>query len=216
MYDQPQQQTDTTGLQEAWKEDKLQLMPDEFYKQFTWQQLAAFGAEKGVYIFPTPGLIQFLGNFITRKHSLSETLEICAGNGQLGRSLGIKMTDSHLHTDREWIEKNSNDQTVIHYPDDVYPMEALDSVMTYLPNVIIGGYVPHLWKKGMKVGSLKGVNETHLFDYGARLYIHIGNHNVHAYKPLLKQWKNYRVLTSQSLFTVSPSQEKNCIYIFER
>ncbi|MDJ1505020.1 hypothetical protein [Xanthocytophaga agilis] len=203
----------------AWKDGKLQIVPSSFYAQFTQKQLSQFGHVYGVYTLPTTELINVLRSFITGTYgSLDNVIEIGAGNGAIGRALGIPMTDSYQQEDEDIKQiYDELQQPVVSYVEDVVRMDALAAVAHYKPKVIIGSWITHKWKKGLKTGNEKGVIEEKLFDHGARCYIHLGNHNIHGEKPLLKAWQDYKILTFPNiLFSRAVNPDKNCMYLFKR
>lgn len=76
---------------------RLIVLPSSEYKKYTHDQIRYFGYVHGIYQFPTHELIMFLSDIVVE----NETIEICAGNGAIGRALDIKTTDSWMQDNPE-------------------------------------------------------------------------------------------------------------------
>lgn len=68
----------------------LRPIPYAELKAFPHGMIQQWCVQRGVYQVPTQELIDFLAT-----HANKRTIEICAGNGVLGRSLNLIMTDSY-------------------------------------------------------------------------------------------------------------------------
>lgn len=97
------------------RDGMLQPMPAAFYASRLQVELAAWCVRRGFYCLPTVELIDWLRERIAGESAI----EIAAGNGTIGRALGIPITDSRLqeHPDlRQHYE--SIGQGITHYPPD--------------------------------------------------------------------------------------------------
>lgn len=165
---------------------KLKLFPSLYWRGLNWQDFRAFCHEYGRYGIPTTEMIDFLRNIIGGR----KTIEIGAGNGDLGHHLGIHMTDSKLQNRPEVkLEYMLMQQPTIDYPDDVEDLESIIAVLTHKPQVVIGSWVttygnPNTANHGC---NLYGINEKVLLDAPhLETYILIGNKDQHGDKPIMQ------------------------------
>lgn len=165
---------------------KLKLFPSEYWRNLDWNTFRLFCHVTGRYGIPTIEMLEFLRNIIDGR----ETIEIGAGNGDLGYHLNIHMTDSKLQN--KPVVKISYmlmGQPTIEYPDDVEELESISAVLNYKPKVVIGSWVtafgnPTKEKYGC---NLDGINENLLLNApGLETYILIGNKDQHGDKPIME------------------------------
>lgn len=151
---------------------------------------------QGLYTFPTQELVDFLHGEIDDdpNYEPHSAIEICAGKGWLGRSLGIPVTDSRLQ-EREEIRSAYLQQGAVPivYPDDVECLDAVSAVKKYNPEYVIASYCTHLYGTGsLKSGNSYGVDTRWLVNNCRRFY-HIGNDDIHGRDPIMKRphkrWK---------------------------
>lgn len=193
------------------KDGKIIAVPFEELNKFSQEELSVFCHKHAIYQVPTTELIQFLKSEIG---DLS-VLEIGSGNGCIGRSLEIKMTDNKLQLRPEVkIMYDIQGQPIIKYGEDVEELDAIKAVEKYCPQSIVACWVTHKFKEGMAIGNMYGIEEELLFELGVEKYIHVGNENTHGQKPILithpvKKYK-FPWLLSRSM-----KREDNIIYIFE-
>lgn len=138
---------------------------------------------RGVYQIPTEELLNWLTEHIRGKNAI----EIGAGNGAIGRELGIPMTDSYIQTTpaiKAYYELLK--QTPITPPSDVQKFEANEAVDHFKPDLVIGAYITQLYTEGYKHGSAFGVDEVFLIDK-VQKYIHIGNDASHGDKKIMQE-----------------------------
>lgn len=138
--------------------------------------------KRGVYCLPTIELIQWLREQIGE----ASALEICSGNGCIGRSLNITRTDSYIQTTPEMIMLyTSMGQIPIAPPSDVLRFEANEAVDQYKPEIVLGSFITQKFIQGdteAKIGSsVYGVDELCLLQK-VKTYIAIGNDSVHGTK----------------------------------
>lgn len=206
---------ENTVLSELLLTDKGNITPVPFdiLNNFTQEELSLFCLMHGVYQLPLVELIQFLRVEIGGRSAL----EIGAGNGCIGRSLGIKTSDNHMQLIPEIRNYYENivRQPIVKYGKDVENLDAISAVKKYKPEVVVACWVTHLYKPGMEVGNPLGIEEELLFANGVKKYIHVGNTDVHSQKPILSKMK-YRTYQFPWLVSRSMNRDNNIIYIFEK
>jgi hypothetical protein len=192
---------------------KIVPVPFSMIKNIPQEAISLFCHKHALYQFPTTELIDFLKNEIGGEHAI----EIGAGNGCIGRSVGIIMTDNWMQT---WDDIKKvyfiSGQPTITYGKDVEDIPALDAIERFKPKVVVSCWVTHKWHEGMSTGNMYGVEEEKMFDLGVKKYIHVGNVNPttgHTFKPILDK---YKVEKLQFPWLVSRSMQRdlNTIYIF--
>lgn len=166
---------------------ELQVVPAEAYDAVDRTDLQIWCHRHGFYGLPTTELVAWLADRICRRTAL----EVGAGNGALGRALGIPVTDSWMQSDPGVAALYAlQGQPTVVYGSDVERIEALDAVQKYQPEVVIGCWVTH-WidpHKPMPIGGgcMFGIREDRLLRLPSVLtYIVVGNTSVHAHKPIL-------------------------------
>lgn len=134
----------------------------------------------GVYQIPTSELIEHLRQRIAGR----EALEICAGHAPLGKFLGCRSTDNYMQL---WPEikayYDALGQAPAAPPDYVERIDALEAVKKYQPQVVVGAFVTHRWKPGLRTGNQYGPEEGEILAL-VEEYVHVGNIEVHREKPL--------------------------------
>ena len=194
------------------KEGKVQNLPYEQLNRFSQNDISVFCHKHAIYQLPTAELINFI-----QKHIGGESaIEIGSGNGCMGRSLGIPMTDNKMQSLPEikaYYELMG--QPVIRYGEDVEEIDAISAVKKYRPKVVVASWVTDKYREGMQVGNAMGIEEELLFENGVEKYIHIGNENVHEQKPILSMFP-VRKFKHKTIISRSMSREKNIVYIFTK
>lgn len=194
---------------------KIVPVPFSMIKDISQEAISVFCHKHALYQFPTTELIDFIKNEIGGNMAI----EIGAGNGCIGRSVGIIMTDNFMQT---WDDIKKvyavTRQPVITYGKDVEEIPALDAINRFKPKVVVACWVTHKWKEGMSTGNMYGVEEEKIFDLGVEKYIHVGNENSttgHTFKPILEK---YEVQKFRFPWLVSRSMQRdlNTIFIFNR
>lgn len=161
----------------------LNVVPSRKLNEFPVELLQLWCVKRGVYQYPTEELLEWLSQQTAGRRAI----EICAGNGAIGRALGIVTTDSYMQTTPEIADYyNSLGQTPIMPPPDVLKLDANEAVERYEPDVVIGAWVTELWQPGDRMGSVWGVDELAILNRVAT-YIHIGNDGTHAYKRAMRK-----------------------------
>lgn len=190
---------------EAIKDGKLQVMPFDFYKRFTPNEIKYFMHQEAIYVLPTSELIDWLKDNIK-----GNAIEIGAGNGAISRALGIPITDSRMQELKEIsLVYLLSGQPIIKYANDVEKLSADEAVIKYKPDTVIGAFITHKFN-GVN-GNALGVDLKSLIDNVSK-YIHIGNLTTH------KDYGIYNRLTNQHYFdwliTRSVNQKENRIFVW--
>lgn len=203
------QKVDISDLEKKlYKNGLLQVKPSSFYKKYTEEQLTYLAYMKGIYVFPTRELVNWL-----KKNAIGNMIEIGAGHGAIGRCLGIPTTDSKMQEMPEIKSYYSfMGQPVIEYPKDIEKLEAMEAVEKYKPNTVFGAYITHKWKTGLHDGNILGVDEDELIK-NVDMYISIINIKTHRNKPILHY--NHESLYFPWLITRS-EQGDNRIVIWKK
>lgn len=194
----------------------LKIHPAAFYDRLDRIGLRLFCHFYGRYGLPTTELIDFLKRFIGDKNAI----EIGAGCGDLGRALGIPMTDSYCQELPDVkLMYMAMQQPIIKYGKDVEKLEALKAAKKYKPDIIIGQWVTHWIDPDLPMppggGSMYGVKEDLLLKE-CKTYIVIGNRNVHGHKPILTTHHHIEIQNRDGhIRSRANDQSGNVIYIWE-
>lgn len=147
----------------------LNVVPSRKLNEFPVELLQLWCVKRGVYQYPTEELLEWLSQQTAGRRAI----EICAGNGAIGRALGIVTTDSYMQTTPEIADYyNSLGQTPIMPPPDVLKLDANEAVERYEPDVVIGAWVTELWQPGDRMGSVWGVDELAILNRVCHLHSH--------------------------------------------
>jgi hypothetical protein len=184
--------------------------PSEKIKAFDENMLRYFCMQKGIYALPTEELVSDLQRISSRV----KMIELAAGTGLLGSSVGISMYDNKM---QEWpaikAEYQRLKQPTITYGAGVIQKDGLQAVRDELPDVVVSSWMTSKYIPMSNEGNPYGVDELTMMDH-IWMYIHIGNESVHSSKmSLLKDFEPYRVLNDQ-LVSRSARPELNAIYVF--
>jgi hypothetical protein len=168
----------------------------------------------GRYTLPTAELIDWLRGIIRGRSAI----EICAGHGEIGRALGIPMTDAYLHANPDIrMHYMIMQQTPTDPPSDVEKLEGVDAVRKYRPKVVIASWATQQWREGDDPldSSPYGVDEEALWrDFGVEMYVHIGTFPVHGKKRLRKEPHDAHCLPF--LFSRALNPKDNVVFVWER
>lgn len=159
-----------------------QVLPARVYAVIDWVDLRIWTHKNAVYGLITTELIDYLKRLIGDRSAI----EIGAGNGALGRALGIPMTDS-------WIQARSDvallyhvqGQPTIQYGADVEKLEALDAIRKHKPQVVVGSWLTQ-FSRGDKPGSMYGIEEEKLLTL-VETYAMFGSIRNHQHKVICHQ-----------------------------
>lgn len=193
----------------------MKLLPAEYYRNIPFEDLKLWCHHNARYGIPTVELIEWLKEIIGNQ----QCIEIGAGAGDLGKHLGILQTDSKQQNEphiKKYMATMGN-QTCVKYPSSVRKIDALDAVIKYEPDVVIGSwitqYVGEHDYQGEKEANMWGVKETEIIER-IKTYIMIGNENIHGTKKVLAlPHETYRF---PWLVSRAKGQDKNVIYVWRK
>lgn len=179
-------------------------------------ELSAWCHIHGRYHVPSREMVAWLKEQIADR----EALEIGAGAGDLGRLLGIRMTDSYVQAESLDIQLYYEALGVAPTSPapDVERLEALAAVEKYQPEVVVGAWITQLYQKGDEgppfIGSsIYGVDELKIRTK-VKKYIHIGHTDLHHRKRLLRfRYKSYRL---PFLFSRGFDPSGNVVHVWSR
>jgi hypothetical protein len=163
-----------------WDGIYVKLMSWEQYERLlTPMEICWFCWKHGIYQLPTIELIEQIKLYLIGKKILpSECIEIGAGTGQIGRHLGIRMTDNKLQDEPEIREHYAAmGQPVLKYSPDVEKIDANSAVIKYKPRVVLACWVTETPK------LVFGVKEPEMLKHIER-YFFVGNLQTHGDKSI--------------------------------
>lgn len=159
----------------------IKVLPAKDWLSFPWDEVRLFMHEYPIYVLPTRELIDSLRDLTA---PYKKVLEIGAGTGNVGRNLGVRMTDSHLQADpRIKAYYEAAGQPTIRYPKDVVRCEAVYAVRLLRPDCVFGCYVTHWSLSGP--GSSWGVKFDRILKMVKRLIL-VGNDETHGANPIMQ------------------------------
>jgi hypothetical protein len=176
-------QANTGYLDEILYEDGvlMRILPAEELRALDQHHLRIWCHMNGVYLIPSAELVEWISNRIAGRSAL----EIGAGNGALGRALGISMTDNFLQRDVPEVVKAyaRSGHPPVRYGEDVKKRNANAAVRLAKPQVVVASWITHLYKEEEheRGGNMYGVDELKILDQ-VETYIHVGDANVHKNK----------------------------------
>lgn len=187
------------------------VLPAKEYKELGVNGLLGFYILTSTYVLPTEELVDALDDIIGPD---SNAIEICCGNGVIGRELCMTLTDSKIQQKdpiiREQYIRLGNPP--VSYPEDVIEMEALEAAQHYKPDTVLACFGTHKWKYGMTNGFQYGVDYEELWKIVPRIIL-VGNDKVHGENPLMK--KKHKEISRYG-FLSRTQNSTNKIYIWER
>lgn len=190
---------------------EMKILPASVWESFSWSEARMLLHQTGTYVILTEELIDYLDKLIGEESAI----EICAGNGFIGRELGIPVTDSYQQQD----DKESvlfyklAGQPTIKYPKDVIKLEANKAVDRFRPHTVLACYATHKWRYDTMSGNDKGVDFRKLIRKIKRLIL-VGNTEIHKDNPLMEMPHEEIILPG--LITRSARPETNRIFIWEQ
>ena len=185
-------------------ENDIRVVPHAKLANISSNEIKVWCVKNAVYQVITWELVQYLKRFIGNRTAI----EVCAGNGALGRALDIPRTDSYVQL--KLIEHYTRlGQQITVPPPDVRKLDALEAVRKYDPQVVIASFSTHKWVEGDNDGSMYGVDEVALLAHpSVQAYVVVGNKAVHGGKkiwPMLTNSKKADWLVSRCQ---DPSQNR--------
>jgi hypothetical protein len=192
----------------------LRTLPASELGKIPQVHLSIWAGEKGIYCFPSTEMIEWLRDKVGGRSAI----EICAGFGVIGRSLGIPMTDSYMQTSTDMVlYYKSLGQVPISPPQDVLKFEANEAVDHFRPDVVVAAYATQKYLPGDEVAgigsSIYGVDELSLLPK-VKTYITIGNDVSHGDKRIRRF--PHTVHRFDWLFSRSVFSGKNHVVVWER
>lgn len=171
---------DTAGTRDlrplVMKNGRLQVLPSSFWAGTTVEERAILGAREAIYGFPTVELVEYLKTLIGGRSAI----EIGAGNGVLAHALGIRATDNRMQTWPKYqLIYGATGQKTIKYGANVQTYDAVQAVLKFKPQVVIGCWVTHKWDDAQQDGNADGIVEEEILA-GCEEYIVIGTDEIHA------------------------------------
>lgn len=162
---------------------RLRMLPAAFWRGVPFDLFRGWCARRARYGIPTDELCLWLDQMIGGRRAL----EIGAGCGDLGRMLGIPMTDSYQQQDNKatvaYLRQYGQEPTAP--PPDVEKEDAENAVRRRKPQVVIGSWITQKHDGVSQAGNMFGPREDYILER-CETYIHIGNENIHRDKRLLK------------------------------
>lgn len=201
--------------QAAYEGGELKILSAEFYRRFAQNDIAAFCHKNGLYCLPTIELLDQLNSLILSYCLGRNAIEIGAGNGAIGRGLGIPSTDSMQQSDPRMAALYARiGQPPVRYGSDVRQADANTAVSKLKPNVVIGAWVTHRYNEAehWREGNMWGIDEQAILDQ-VDAYIVVGHDEVHAKKPIMDL--PHKIIKADYLFSRSMNPAGNSIYVWE-
>lgn len=189
----------------------IKVLPADVWRKYDWTSVRQLMNETGTYVLPTQELIDYLLKDIDGYR----TIEIGAGNGVVGRTLGIPITDSCLQRDNMAVRLYYTlcGQPIINYPKDIIKAEAMEAVRRFKPEAVIGCYVTHKWRNDTQSGNDWGIDFERLLS-SVKKFILVGNRVTHRDNPIMAL--PHIEERFEGLITRAGIDEPtNCVFIWE-
>lgn len=187
----------------------LQSVPFETIRDIPQNDLSVFSHKHGIYQIVTDELAEF----VREKIEGFKTIEIGAGNGCLGRALGIPITDSRIQETAEMkMLYGRLRQPPVRYGADVQKLDALKAVKVFQAEAAVGAWVTHKFKHHLGEGCFGGVDEA-ILSKRLKRYVFIGNEITHARKEMLR-FCQPEVHKFDRLVSRSMNRAANVVWIF--
>lgn len=193
---------------------RVKLLPATEYAKLDRDVLRAWCGIRARYVLPTTELVEWLKQEIGSKTAL----EIGAGQGDLGRLLGIPMTDSYQQVNDPatvaYFKLLSPMGTMpTHPPPDVAMEDGEQAVRQRKPQVVIAAYVTEKHVRGRDRGNYKGIRYDHIIERCEK-FILIGSLPIHG-KNCASKLK-HQELHFPWLVTRTPDQAMSRIWLWTR
>lgn len=201
--------------QAAYEDGQLKVLSAEFYRRFAQNDIVAFCHKNGLYCLPTLELLDRLNSLILTYSPERNAIEIGAGQGAIGRGLGIISTDSMQQADPQMAALYALiKQPPVSYGSNVNKVDANTAVSRIKPDVVIGAWVTHRFNEAEpeREGNMWGIDEKAIVDQ-VRAYIVVGHDEVHARKPIKDL--PHQVIKGDYLFSRSLDTAGNSIFVWE-
>lgn len=164
---------------------RLRILPARFWAGTTVEERALFGHRHGLYQFPTVELVEHLRGLIAGRAAI----EIGAGHGVLAEALGITATDSLMQGKEPYRSiYTAYGMPAVPYGPNVVDCDAGRAVRRYRPQVVVAGWVTHLYDPARHTagGNEVGVDEDDVLGHCDE-YVFVGNEGVHEGKKIWRR-----------------------------
>jgi len=198
---------------------RMRLLSFEAIQRLPPDALATWCLARARYNVVTSELVAFVRGLITKAgFELADCLEVGAGMGDLGRHLGIRMTDSAMQTRPDIrLYYQTLGQPIVDPPADVERIDGIGALEKHKPRVVVAAWVTQLYREGdteARIGSsVEGVDEERLVR-DVELYVHIGNDGPHGTKRILA--REHTCVRAPWIVSRGLDQSKNCIRIWRK
>jgi hypothetical protein len=158
---------------------RLRCLPAAELTALDRAELRLFCQEEAVYQLPTVELIAQLRDRIGDRTAL----EIGAGRGDIGRHLGIRLTDSHMQAEPQYRKLyEAAGAHAIRYPKDIEKLNYKQAIKKYKPAVVVACWVSHQFseKRPEMAGSIAGLDTQWIVDH-CKEFLFVGH-------PVTHQW----------------------------
>ena len=192
-------------------DERVRMLPASEYAKFPKHHIQLWCVRNARYGLPTTELVEWLKSEIGGRSAI----EVGAGNGDLGRLLGIPMSDNYCQRLPQVIAYyKAIRQEPTNPPKDVAFADAVAAVKAIAPSVVVGSWITHKFNGDPQLGGNDyGPAEEEMLDH-VSTYIHVGNEGVHGMKPLLA--RPHRSLKFPWIVSRASDQSKNIIYVWDR
>lgn len=194
---------------------QLRVLPSAVYDTIDHTDLRVWCNQRAIYGLPTVELVDWLKTLIDGRTAI----EVGAGNGALGRALGIPRTDSWLQDQPDvQLMYRLQGQPTITYGPDVERLEAMEAVRKYRPQVVVGSWVTH-WIDPNKPmppggGNMYGLHEDRILRFSSvESYVVVGHTTVHKHKPILQL--PHRVIREPWVRSRAADPSGNAIFVWD-
>jgi hypothetical protein len=203
------------ALDAAWldEEGRLRLLPAAAFTSVDPDVFKVWCHHRARYVIPTVELIDFLRERIGNR----KTVEIGAGNADLGHHLGITMTDSRI----QQLNPEVRFSVILRGgmptapPPTVLTMDAKAAIRRFRPKVVVGAWVTRKFRIGVdRPGSdafVFGADDEHTIAR-TQMYIHVGADHIHGTKTALSL--PHEEVRLPGLISRVSDQSTNVIYIW--
>jgi hypothetical protein len=191
----------------------LKAVDDLALHQLDSTERRVWAHNNSVYQFVSKEMIAWLKGFIGGRTAI----EICAGNGAIGRHLGIPATDNGYYLTAKGIGYcQSRGERPVRPAEDVINMEAIEAVEFERPRVVIGAFVPPQYKHMYGTSSSGvswGVDEEQLLRT-VETYILLGNVESHMDRRIFRN--PHKEYTPPWQVTRCENQSLNRMWIWDK
>lgn len=193
------------------RQGRLQVVPAAAYRERPQMNLTVWCLLRGYYCLPTTELMDALAELLPP----ARVIEVGAGNGCLGRALGVPCTDDHQQEEPERrAYLAALGQAVVPYGEDVERLTAAHAVAKYSPSVVVAAWVTHVYEPQRHAagGNVGGIDEVALLGHVNR-YVHVGHRRVHQGKAILS--RPHREIALPGIVSRALDVEHNVIWVWE-